>query len=901
MPFVKKNDLQGSQPPTDSRSIFTGRRGELLFFVQNILKPINPTYNIISISGQGGVGKSTLLTRFIDEAHSPTFKDHCLTATVDERQITSVNIMEMFADQLGLKGKFDRALRQYKETLRKMQNEQNAMQNGILHSIPDFAGAAAESVPIAGPLLREGVKASTKQLLAKYHTDQRLRDAELLVDPLAILTKTFVEELNHLAETQVMLSVRRAKRLRVVLFFDTFEQLAVNAVPWLLNYFLAAEVNNTVVLVIAGRDPIEQSTPEGPKRWLPYYDSRTIYSMVLNSFTEDETRTYLATQGMTNDARITTIWQLSQGLPLYLGLLTSNLAGKIDPTKDVVDNFLRWIPKHEDSKRRLALDAALFSRLFNQDDLEAFTYVSEQERPTLYHWLIGQSFVRVQNGRYRYHDIAQELFRQYLYRHSRRGYHATRRTLAQHYQQLLEELQREEGEEVYRSSEWFALTLALLYQLLCLPDEVSHIKAIEQILSVLIHRDVEQVFQERFQEIRRALHELFETSINDSSPRTQQLIKHLHQWFGISTRGRERLETANFLLQTVAREPSFPPELLVRLYLMRGEAYEGLKGYYQQAIDDFHRAYALLDPTAHRERGWICLFLGEHQQAIRELNQALELNHHDDKAYENRGWAYFSLREYQRAIDDFEHILELDPDNTQGHNGRGQIHMRFKEYQQALVHFERIVELLPTMYLGYGLRGQAFRELKEYQRAMDDFKRALELNPNCFALYERGYVYLWLKDMKHALEDFTSWWELNPNAIDYGWMVEWVSMCQRGPSPNTPERLEVLIAAATSPTRYYPRVCRGVALLLCEYYERAIAELEQAIPLTSKKEPWDAYFWKGMACAFLERREEAMESIEKALVEGMPPVLLAPLHWFAKERQDFYEKYVVSLFAKIGL
>lgn len=67
MPFVKKNDAQGSQPPTNARDIFIGRTGELLFFVQNILKPIDPTHNIISISGQGGVGKSTMLARFIDE------------------------------------------------------------------------------------------------------------------------------------------------------------------------------------------------------------------------------------------------------------------------------------------------------------------------------------------------------------------------------------------------------------------------------------------------------------------------------------------------------------------------------------------------------------------------------------------------------------------------------------------------------------------------------------------------------------------------------------------------------------------------------------------------------------------------------------------------------------------
>jgi Cdc6-like AAA superfamily ATPase len=99
MPF-KKTDSQGSQPSTDSRNLFIGRTGELLFFVENILKPQEPIHNIISIWGQGGVGKSTLLSRLLDEARSADFKDFCRTATVDNLQTTPTSIMEQFADQL---------------------------------------------------------------------------------------------------------------------------------------------------------------------------------------------------------------------------------------------------------------------------------------------------------------------------------------------------------------------------------------------------------------------------------------------------------------------------------------------------------------------------------------------------------------------------------------------------------------------------------------------------------------------------------------------------------------------------------------------------------------------------------------------------------------------------------
>ena len=115
MPFVKKSEPQGTQPPTDARKIFIGREGELHFFVQSILKPGEPTHNIVSISGQGGVGKSTLLLRLIAETRTPEFKDYCLAALVDERQITPVSIMEKFAEQLHIAGEFEKALQRYKE------------------------------------------------------------------------------------------------------------------------------------------------------------------------------------------------------------------------------------------------------------------------------------------------------------------------------------------------------------------------------------------------------------------------------------------------------------------------------------------------------------------------------------------------------------------------------------------------------------------------------------------------------------------------------------------------------------------------------------------------------------------------------------------------------------------
>src|SRR6266568_4388709 len=662
MPFVKKDSAQASMPQIETRRIFIGREGELLYFVKNILEPEDPTHNILSISGQGGVGKSTLMTRYIDEAHGTGFKDYCFAAVVDERQITPASIMAKFADQLHLTGDFEKALRLYREALHKLQDEQETIQGQVLQRAPDFTGAAVEGVPIVGPILREGVKASTDHLLKKYHLIQHRREKERLEDPVNDLTHAFVEELNRLTNAQIFVSSLRSKRhRRVILFFDTFEQLAAIASPWLLDYFLRATISNNVVVVVAGRDPLDRATPDGPKRWLPYLDDGVIYSISLDSFTEDETRAYLAKRGITDPDRIATIWQLSGGLPLYLGLLTSNPHGKVDPTKDVVVNFLRWIPEQEQVKRQLALDAALLSRPFNRDDLEAFPYVSKNERAALYQWLIELPFVHTSpsDGRHSYHDVVQALFSRHLHQHSRSEYYAMRRALAEYYRGQLDKIQTQghkiishssgQGRTTYRSVEWLELSMAIAYQLFLQPDVTSQQRAVEQVLYAY-------EYTEQTGEIIRILRKLIqEQPHNQLSSGAQHFIELLLRYLESDPPAQLEWQTlvsaADALLKSIADEPTFPSELVAHIYRKRGFAYKRLKAY-KRAIEDYDRAIDLLPDYT--------------------------------RAYASRGSAYRSLKEYERAIADYNHALEFWPNYIWVYAGRGRTYSHLKEYQRSM-------------------------------------------------------------------------------------------------------------------------------------------------------------------------------------------------------------------------
>ena len=923
MPFIKRANLKHSHSVTDTREIFVGRTNELQFFIEHILEPEEPTYNIVSIFGQGGVGKSTLLARVIEELDDSKYKEYCLSALVDERQTTPVSIMERFADQLHLGGDFGKALKQYKELVRKLQTEQETLQTTILHRAPEFAGAAIEGVPLVGPILREGVKVTAGHLIERYQAGQLYKDTEYLHDPLTDLTKAFIAELNRMADTQVMLSTRWLRReRRVLLCFDTFEQMASEAVPWLLDYFLDAHISSNIVLGIVGRDRLDHSTPDGPKRWLTYYDSNTIYPLSLDGFTEDETCTYLAARNITDPDRIASIRRLSRGLPLYLGLLTSNPQGEVDPTKDVVDNFLRWIPEREHIKRRLALDAALLTKPFNQDDLEAFIYLPEQERLDLYYWLTGLSFVYPQEGRFRYHELAQDLFSRHLYQRSKKEYYTTRRGLATYYQRFLEEIQEERGLETYRLMEWLETVLALAEQWLSLPDQTSHVKAVAQILNAYQHTDAEQNA-----EIAKFLRELSQKRAVQIHASAQQIAADLLQYIEADARSEDRMRAATALLEKVAHFPSFPSALSAQIHSDRGWVYLHLKDY-EQAISDFNRALDLKPDYAwvYGSRGLVYRTLRDYERAIADFDRAIELNPAYAWAYGSRGLTFHFLRDYERAIADFDRAIELNPKYTWAYGSRGQTHRLRKDYERAIADFDRAIEIDSDYVWTYEQRGRAYNNLKMYRRAIEDFDHALERDPNYFWAYlnrgityrrlkdyeraladldralelepqnvsvfaQKGFVRLWMRDTRRAITDYTRGWDIDPNHLHNAWMAEWSRMCQGARDPEEIERLEAI--AAVNPQHYTAYVCRGVALWINGRYGESVAELEQALLLDPGA--GSAYFWKAMALALLEQYEMVITLIRKVLELDLPPVLLSPLQWLEESRPDLYQDHVKPL------
>jgi tetratricopeptide (TPR) repeat protein len=227
-----------------------------------------------------------------------------------------------------------------------------------------------------------------------------------------------------------------------------------------------------------------------------------------------------------------------------------------------------------------------------------------------------------------------------------------------------------------------------------------------------------------------------------------------------------------------------------------------------------------------------------------------------------------------------------------------------KQYPEAISLLDKAIRLKPDFVFAYNIRGFAYYNLTQYEAAIADFTQAIALDPNDAKAYNnRGNAYLWAKRSKDAKNDYIRSYELNPTDINAPWMAEWAGMGKERVGIEMAARLEEI--AGIAPEHYLGYVCRGVALGLRGKLKEGLAEIEKAIPI--EPDQIDAYFWKGMLCAYYYRGSSAgkdnmaMEAIEKALnagALGLPPVLLTPWYWLERDNRGFFERCANPLLEK---
>ena len=149
--------------------------------------------------------------------------------------------------------------------------------------------------------------------------------------------------------------------------------------------------------------------------------------------------------------------------------------------------------------------------------------------------------------------------------------------------------------------------------------------------------------------------------------------------------------------------------------------------------------------------------LKNYRSAIKDFDQAIELENNYIDAYYVRALCYGNLKKYNKALNDFNKVIVLNPDYKEAYINRGfYVSEKIGNFQEAINDYNKYLELNKNgdNAFAYNNRGYAKYNLNDFDGAMEDIQESIRLNPeNSFVYKNRALIYLSQDSMNLACQD----------------------------------------------------------------------------------------------------------------------------------------------------
>lgn len=205
------------------------------------------------------------------------------------------------------------------------------------------------------------------------------------------------------------------------------------------------------------------------------------------------------------------------------------------------------------------------------------------------------------------------------------------------------------------------------------------------------------------------------------------------------------------------------------LYVVLSSAYQNLDRY-DAAIESVEAAIERdpLNPDARRVYAYALSWLGNHDEAVRQLEQAIQINPNLTGPYFELAGLYRSqaslaqdialqMQFYADAIALYEHVLTLQPNNARAYQRICATFNQIGEHRRAQNYCEDAIQLSPDFAEAYVQLGQSQYSQRNYESAIESFETCLQLEADrsfeqqdveCH--YIRGLAHYYLAECQQA-------------------------------------------------------------------------------------------------------------------------------------------------------
>ena len=135
--------------------------------------------------------------------------------------------------------------------------------------------------------------------------------------------------------------------------------------------------------------------------------------------------------------------------------------------------------------------------------------------------------------------------------------------------------------------------------------------------------------------------------------------------------------------------------------------------------------------------------------------------------YDTRGAFYFNWGKYEKAIKDFDQAIELNSQYSESYHNRGTTYSLQGNHDQAVTDFSQAIKINPELSEAYVGRGNAYRSQGNLTKAIADYTKAIRINSEYSeAYYYRGLVHVAEnnpnRDIERAKKDYLRAVDLDP-------------------------------------------------------------------------------------------------------------------------------------------
>lgn len=205
-------------------------------------------------------------------------------------------------------------------------------------------------------------------------------------------------------------------------------------------------------------------------------------------------------------------------------------------------------------------------------------------------------------------------------------------------------------------------------------------------------------------------------------------------------------------------------ELLGDIYFARKE--------YTRAINALQKGNRIApeDMDIIMQLGQYHLMMGNHQESIKYLDEALKKNIFNAEAYFFKGILFKEIGDTAKSISNFQTAVEQDPQYYEAYMQLGLLHSKLKN-KLALDYFNNALKIDSSSYEAKYAIAMYYQETKQYGTALELYRKfILEFPQDKDAYYNSGVIYFDMDSMDKAIRSFEQTMSVAPD-YDYGYFM----------------------------------------------------------------------------------------------------------------------------------